>query len=277
MKCNLQDSRGGKCQNCYRNNLECVIRTGPRSGRLAAVLQSSVSTQALNIDGGGIEQGVSDAILSPARSDEAVRGLPSAESMPRTIGSSSYVGAHTLLGHEAVTDAAPSATALSRITPQAKSLLQYAEATVLPKPPLLAALTESYFNNVFHRYPVTDRTELEDPACSTLLKQAVCMAGSLMRHSSRSDGLEFSHSLYEKTKLMLLLNHDSKPVAILAALCLMICWSPNPTDSLSLDCPWQWTGTSIRLALQMGLHKETTYLKHPEPGRLRRMWWILMV
>lgn len=193
------------------------------------------------------------------------------------MGSSSYVGAHTLLAHDAVTEAIAANGALPRFTPQTNALLRFAEAAVLPRSPLLAALTESYFQNVFHRYPVANRSDFADPDCSMLLKQAVCMVGSLMRHSSKADGLTYAHTLYEKTKLMLFLNHEPNPIANLAALCLMICWSPNPTDSLSLDCPWQWTGTAVRLALQMGLHKETTYVNQPEAGRLRRIWWTLMV
>ncbi|KAK5046779.1 hypothetical protein LTR84_007132 [Exophiala bonariae] len=205
-----------------------------------------------------------------------LRDPPSAQISHNTFGPSSYVGAHTLLAHDAVAEPAIETSVLSRTAPQIEPLLQCVEATILPKPPLLAALTEAYFANVFDRYPVTDRREFDDPTCSVLLKQAVCMAGSLTRHSSRGDGLALSRRLYEKTKLMLSLNYDPNPVTVLAALCLMICWSPNPTDLLSLDCPWQWTGTAIRMALQMGLHKESTYLKHSQPGRLRRLWWILM-
>ncbi|KIW29423.1 uncharacterized protein PV07_05238 [Cladophialophora immunda] len=191
-------------------------------------------------------------------------------------GPSSFVGAHTLLAHDALAGIEVTSSPLPAFTPQANAVLQFAEATTLPKPPLRAALIDSYFQNVFHRYPVVDRANLADVECSTLMKQAVCMAGSLMRHSSRTDALELTHSLYEKTKLMLFLNHDPDPVTSLATLCLMICWSPHPTNSLSLDCPWQWTGTGVRLALQMGLHKDATYVNQPEAGRLRRLWWILM-
>ncbi|EXJ61041.1 hypothetical protein A1O7_05194 [Cladophialophora yegresii CBS 114405] len=190
--------------------------------------------------------------------------------------SSSFVGAHTLLVHDALKDVEVTTATQPRLTSQARSALQFVEADVLPKPPLLAALTESYFQNVFHRYPVADRAHLADPECPTLLKQAVCMAGSLMRPSSSTGGLALSQSLYEKTKMMLFFNHEQDPVTSLAALCLLICWSGNPSNSSSLDCPWQWTGTAIRLAVQMGLHKEVTYTNRPDAGRLRRLWWTLM-
>lgn len=220
-----------------------------------------------------------DATLhSPPRSEDIGGGSSFVASVDKTTLSSSFVGAHTLLAHDALTGVDVTTDPPPRFTPQAKSVLQFAEASVLPKPPLLAALTESYFQNVFHRYPVVDRAILAAPKCSPLMMQAVCMAGSLMRHSSSTaSGLALSHSLYEKTKLMLFLNQEPDPVTNLAALCLMICWSGNPTNSLSLDCPWQWTGTAIRLALQMGLHKEGTYTIRPDSSRLRRIWWVLMV
>jgi hypothetical protein len=63
----------------------------------------------------------------------------------------------------------------------------------------------------------------------------------------------------------------------LSAICLMISWSTNNTGSLSLDCPWHWTGSGLRLATQMGLHRESTYINRPEAGRMRRLWWILIV
>ncbi|RVX69764.1 hypothetical protein B0A52_06409 [Exophiala mesophila] len=97
-----------------------------------------------------------------------------------------------------------------------------------------------------------------------------------MRHSDNPRHLAVTQSFYEKTKLMILLNYSSNPIDTLAAMCLMICWSANPSDSLSLDGPWHWTGVAVRLALQMGLHKEATYINQPHGSRLRRIWWILL-
>lgn len=224
-----------------------------------------------------LDQGIDTIVPSPARSEPAAPDPSTARSINRTNDPSSYLGDHTLLVHDAVTEVCPTSANLPIFTPQTNSLLQFAQATILPKTQLMAALTESYFQHVFSRYPVAERSDLADSECSTLLKQSICMAGSLMRHSSKPGELAFSHSLYEKTKVMLFLNQDLDPVENLAALCLMICWSPNTTDIFSFDCPWQWTGTAIRLAVQMGLHKEITYLGRPQAARLRRLWWILMV
>lgn len=219
-------------------------------------------------------------VLQSAPGPEEARVVPHSPttgSYSGTTALSSFVGAHTLLAYETSTQSPAAPGARTDPTAPLNTSASLMEAAVLPKPPLLTALIESYFKNVFHRYPVADRADLVSPECSTLLTQAVCMAGSLMRNSSRVDGLAYSHSLYDKTKSMLFLGDRSDLVGTLAALCLMICWSPNPTDLVSLDCPWQWTGTAIRLACQMGLHREATYRKRPEASRLRRMWWILVV
>lgn len=279
MRCNLQDSPNGACKHCLRHNRRCVVRTSLRSARLPDIPTNSSPVQAREMaqDGAGQPQPLFAAGISPTRT-ETSRDVQSAGlQSPKAGGQQSYVGRHTLLAHDAVAQEAVPSGILPLVTPRNESILQFTEATVLPKPPLLEALTDTYFQRVFHRYPVAERADLTDPNASILLKQAICMAGSLMRPSSKAQGLAFTHSLYEKTKIMLLLNSDSDAVAVLGAMCLMICWSANPTDSLSLDCPWHWTGSAIRLALQMGLHRESTYIDRPEAGRVRRMWWILLV
>lgn len=240
-------------------------------------MQHNPTAQAQKSPSEAFDRGPANAIPSPARTEEVVREAHTADSCSRASGPPSFVGEQSLLAHDAMKESALAKGILPRYAPRNNPILQFTEATVLPKEPLLTALIDSYCENVFHRYPVADRADLTDPDCSKLLKQAVCMAGSLMRHSSTAHGLAFTETLYEKAKTMLFLNFESDPVATLGAMCLMICWSRQPTDALSLDCPWHWTGMAIRLALQMGLHKESTYTNQPESHRLRRIWWILLV
>ena len=250
VRCNLQESRDGVCRNCRRHNKRCIVRTGQRNGALGK------STTTGN---------------SPPRPTN--REVVSLEdlSTQRT-----YLGENTFLAHEAESQPAVPQGLVPALTPLHESVLRLTEATSLPKPPLLKALTESYFEHVFPRYPVAEPADIANSK-SSLLKQAVCFAGSLMRHSDNPRHLAVTQSFYEKTKLMILLNYSSNPIDTLAAMCLMICWSANPSDSLSLDGPWHWTGVAVRLALQMGLHKEATYINQPHGSRLRRIWWILLV
>jgi hypothetical protein len=44
-----------------------------------------------------------------------------------------------------------------------------------------------------------------------------------------------------------------------------------------LDSSYQWLGMAIRLAYQMGLHRESTYSKLENPGSARRIMWSLYV
>lgn len=249
VRCNLQESRDGVCRNCRRHNKQCVVRTGQRNGGL----------------------GKTTAPISPPRDLNRETGLTEELSTQRI-----YLGENTFLAHEAEALSTVPQGLVPALTPLHESVLRLTEATTLPKPPLLKALTESYFEHVFHRYPVAEPGDIENSK-SSLLKQAICFAGSLMRHSANPGHLAVTQSFYEKTKLMILLNYSTNPIDTLAAMCLMICWSANPSDSLSLDGPWHWTGVAVRLALQMGLHKEATYVNQPHGSRLRRMWWILVV
>jgi hypothetical protein len=156
--------------------------------------------------------------------------------------------------------------------------------TSLPlKEPLHRALFDAFYQHVYTVYPIVGAEELIDPdrnMMPTVLRLAICLAGSLMRRISSTEELGLSSSLYCEVKRLISLQEDSDEedhVALLKAICLMSCWSLRPPYVVSLGGPWHWTGLAIRLAMQMGLHREETYCRLPDRESLRRVWWHLVV
>jgi hypothetical protein len=156
-----------------------------------------------------------------------------------------------------------------------ESILRLTQADVLPRPVLRQALTDAYFQHIYPFYPVVDQIDLSDNEGSVLLKQVVCLVGSLMQHDQ--DSMKLCGAQYDKVKTLIYLNHEADNVAVLKAFCLLTCYSPLPTDQVTLGGPWHWLGMGIRLAIQMGLHKSATYASHPQAGALRRIFWHLVV
>ncbi|KAL4963827.1 fungal specific transcription factor domain-containing protein [Aspergillus stella-maris] len=154
------------------------------------------------------------------------------------------------------------------------SILILTEADVLPRPTMLRALTDAYFQHVHPFYPIVDESDLVGSRESILIQQAVCLAGSMTQHNSEI--ALFRRSQYEKVKTLIYLNYEADDVAILKATCLLTCHSMIFTDKVTLDGPWHWLGTAIRLAFQMGLHRNSTYRQHTYPGCMRRIFWLLV-
>lgn len=156
--------------------------------------------------------------------------------------------------------------------------------TSLPlREPLRRALVDAFYQHVYTVYPIVGPEDLIDPDRNmmlTVLRLAICMAGSLMRRISSTEELGLSYSLYCEVKRLVSLLEDGDGedhVALLKATCLMSCWSLRPPYVVSFAGPWHWTGLAIRLAMQMGLHREETYCRLPDRESLRRVWWHLVV
>lgn len=135
------------------------------------------------------------------------------------------------------------------------------------------ALKDFYFKELYPLVPVLDRQQT-DTDDSILLQQCVCFAGSTMRQST--EPAEWSPTaIYGRIKTLLFLRHDPDPFNMLAALCILGTWLPYSADAIVLDSPWQWTSMAIRLALQLHLNEEETYLHLPKPKTAIRIWWYL--
>ncbi len=165
--------------------------------------------------------------------------------------------------------------ALPSSIPAKEAILQLTEAAVLPPPNLQQALKDAFLEHASPYYAIPEPEDLSGPGCSVLLQQVVCLAGSLLRHSPST--LSLSHSLYEKVKTLLFVNYEEDGLVVLKSLCILACWTPTPPSVVTLDGSWHWTGTAMRLAIQMGLHRQSTYLRYDNPATLRRMFWLLRV
>lgn len=154
-------------------------------------------------------------------------------------------------------------------------ILQTTQAAELPGPALLRARVETFLTQAFHHCPVVDQSEVSGIGPSILLQQGLYMVGNLIMHDP--NGAKLSHKLYQKLKVLLSVNYETDPVQILKTVCLMSFWSLEPSNPINLDGPWKWTALGTQLAIQMGLHKESTYRGRSNEGCLRRIFWQLHV
>lgn len=156
-------------------------------------------------------------------------------------------------------------------------ILDATKASQLPSEAFYNALVESYLEELFPLVPVVDEVDLKGPQPSLLLLQSVCFAGSTMRYPRHLPFQPTTNELYTKVKTLLYLNIDTNQFNTLKSLCLLSCWSASLPYEASLECPWQWVGMAIRLATQLGLHRESTYIDTANKGCRKRIWWYLFV
>lgn len=172
----------------------------------------------------------------------------------------------------------PATEATGGVTPDLKfKILRATDAHKLPKPALKQALFDAFFTHLSYCYPIVERAELEAPGASVLLQQAVCLAGSMMRHPNLPDSSSRAQAIYEKIKILICVNHEPNMLVMLKVMSLLTVWSPVPSHIVSLDGPWHATGTALRLAVQMGMHRSATYNGKPDRGCRRRLWWLAYV
>lgn len=205
------------------------------------------------------------ALLSPQSAND--------ETQPKR--QTGFIAAHSVLAFDEPTQPTVSESSISRSLRVRDAILSATEAEILPVPALRRALIDAFFEQVYHNYAIISHEDVLSPHSSILLQQVICLSGSLTRHGSES--MHLAHTLYEKVKTLLYLNYETDDLTTLKTLCLLSCWSVKPPDKISLDGPWYWTGVACRLAIQMGLHRESTYLDNPRSHCLRRIFWHLHV
>ncbi|OAP57924.1 hypothetical protein AYL99_08662 [Fonsecaea erecta] len=146
-------------------------------------------------------------------------------------------------------------------------------------------LQESHLD-VFFEYaltwcPILDRHVFDaDPDLnqSLLLRHALALCGNQIKPSLLVHASSMDH--YNRAKELFYGNHEPNPLVRIMALMLFYWWSTEPPNVVSLDTTWWWTGTAIRLAQQIGLHREPSpnqaLLAAESPGLRRRVWWTLV-
>ena len=156
-----------------------------------------------------------------------------------------------------------------------EALLKSVQLDLAPRPVLVRTWADTYWKHVFHYCPVLDEKDLDASTASTTIGRAICLVGNLMRHNP--GGSKVANELYEEVKLLIYLNHDIDAAQTLKVMCLLALWSAKPSNPITLDGPWHWIAVAIRLALQMGLHRECTYSSRSDAKCLRRIFWTLHV
>ncbi len=151
------------------------------------------------------------------------------------------------------------------------------QADRLPPQPIIDALAGIYFQYLYYRIPVVNRSDLFSPCASKLLQQSLCLAGSVLRHprTTHDPAAIQPERFYANAKTLFYTNHEKDPMTVLKSMCLLTLWNVTPPAVITLDCGWSWLGLALRLALQMGLHKESTYAKRSDPSTARRVAWFL--
>ncbi|KAI5290731.1 hypothetical protein KEM54_000629 [Ascosphaera aggregata] len=151
----------------------------------------------------------------------------------------------------------------------------------LPPTILQESFIETYFEYAYTWCPVLDRAMLLiEPHIleSPLLKQALALLGSrieppVMQHASPNQYYERATQLFHN-------NIEKDPIVSLQALMMLYWWGAAPAPgTVSFDTVWWWTGIAIRLAQQVGLHRElppsAQTPRSCPPGLRRRIWWTL--
>ncbi|KAJ5826184.1 hypothetical protein N7474_003322 [Penicillium riverlandense] len=157
------------------------------------------------------------------------------------------------------------------------ALIRTMGATSLPPQGKIDGLVDIYFKNLYHRAPIVDRKDLLAGKSSVLLLQSLCLIGTLLRHPGIESTLEESERYYCKVKALLYVNHEKDHHTVLKCLCFLLFRNYTPPTVVSLDCSWHWMGMAVRLAQQMGLHREPTYANLQNSGNARRIMWFLFV
>ncbi|KAF4634560.1 hypothetical protein G7Y89_g3541 [Cudoniella acicularis] len=272
VKCDLQEQPSGRCRNCQRDQLECRRRVGTRK---KVPQQDSPVASSPSV---GPQRRPGSRVHPPPQRQEASvpADYPTPVQTSEPSQQSGFIGDLSLLS----CPSDPELAVVSRVKPLPEDItdgiLRLSKANSTPPSLLAKALIDIYFQELHWIVPVVSRQELSGLNPSLLLLQSVYFAGGLMRRSKIWPQSSSPEEIYKKIKTLLFLDHEKDKALVLKALCLLSIWSPNGPQVITLDCPWHWTGMALRLALQLGMHREVTYSnRSSETSFSRQLWWFL--
>ncbi|KAK1855608.1 hypothetical protein CCHR01_01783 [Colletotrichum chrysophilum] len=276
VKCDLQGSPDNKCRNCRRSGVQCIRRDGVRKRRKViarhgqALLPTSPTVPIVPL----APSGLGSVSTENENGTQMITPTPSSDSSNRTYQSEGFISHSSVLSYDSITQPMAIHEGLPPRIVQARDIiLGAAQANIPLAPSLRKALMDSFIENVLPYCPVVDSKDLTDENSSTLLQLAVCLVGSLMPHDPSS--LQLSYSLYERIQTLLYIDFEDDNMALLKTFCLMSCWAPASPYRVTLHGPWHWTGMAVRLAIQMGVHTQSSYAENENAGCFRRIFWYL--
>ncbi|KAH8650557.1 fungal-specific transcription factor domain-containing protein [Tricladium varicosporioides] len=269
VRCDLQDQTAGRCRNCQRDNEECRKRLGTRK-RLRNLTDIPTSTGPSLVTGRAPHSHRSQPI------PETINFLSPAVTTTSSQNPPGFIGELSLLSCPSDPDPFPSSRVESLPNDVIEEIIEITKATLTPSKSMSQALIDIYFRELYWIVPVVSREEVIRQEPPLLLLQSVYFAGGLMRRTRNRPPISSPEDCYKKIKTLLFLDYEPDKMVVLKTLCLLSCWSPNIPQEITLDCPWHWTGMGIRLALQFGFHRESTYIHRiSENSGTRKLWWYL--
>lgn len=150
----------------------------------------------------------------------------------------------------------------------------------MPGQDLMLIFTETYFSMCWAFCPVLDKdTSATDIGHSPLLASAMALVGSQVQPPMLPSIKPASY--YSRAKQIFHSDEEADPLKCLQAVCLFYWWSPRPSTQIQRDAAWWWSAVGIRLAQQLGFHREPKAGPHNisvlDRGLQRRIWWTLFV
>ncbi len=158
-----------------------------------------------------------------------------------------------------------------------EAILRISSAAEPPSRILLNACAALYFERIFHRLPIIDRSDIAGGEPSIALQQALCMIGAMLRHPKAPDVLGDNEKYYHKSKTLIQTSFEQDPITFLKVVGLLSTRNIVGPVVLTTDCAWHWLGLAIRTLQQTGLHRESVCASLAKPGTARRIAWCFFV
>lgn len=148
------------------------------------------------------------------------------------------------------------------------------------------AFLETFVEQCFVWCPILDRDFLQDETNgqsildeSLLLQQALALCGTRVNPPLIDSKDPAAH--YQHVKQMFYSNSEKDPLVRLMSIMLLFWWSIGAPNLPNMDNAYWWTGIAIRMAQEMGLHREPQAHEIGSLGSTlglrRRIWWTLFV
>lgn len=148
------------------------------------------------------------------------------------------------------------------------------------------AFLETFMEQCFIWCPILDRDFLQGDSNgriildeSLLLQQALALCGTRVNPpliDSKDPAVHYQH-----VKQMFYSNSEKDPLVRLISIMLLFWWSLGAPNLPNMDNAYWWTGIAIRMAQEMGLHREPQAHESSSLGSVlglrRRIWWTLFV
>ncbi|BCS28067.1 Zn(II)2Cys6 transcription factor [Aspergillus puulaauensis] len=289
IKCDLaQQSQSRSCRHCTQAKAACQLRPSKRGLGKRRVPRDVALDPPVEEARENIATQHSAPFWSPvARHAVAASQIPSPDSIQSNHGNQDPdedclpvnqascfgdTGYMQLLSRDVANYAPTPATGS-----QQSILVPASNSNITISPPLQASFLESYAEYCHTWCPVLDQdlllTHIDH---SPLLQHALALCCNrvnppLIRARDSAD-------YYAVAKAHFHSGAEKNGLVLLASIMLFWWWSTGSATLVSMDNAWWWTGIAIRIAQEMGLHREPpSTLPQSTAGLRRRIWWTLFI